>query len=200
MWSCAVRLPRLDHPEDYAGLFLYDFGDHVSVGYTAEEIHILRTAPEHAGGTAYYIYRVDDAGRFELKGMADEPLRHKEGLIFAYQERSRARADYDRLRAAAEARPVAFAAELCLAELHSEKPSVALGLVYAAHASQRVSAWVSQSGFGGGDSVSGGARALVEFEGSGRVILDRCELRCDPRFAPRPQADVLADVLKPVQR
>ena len=33
-----MKLPALKNPELYQGLYVFDFGDHTAVGYTAEQI------------------------------------------------------------------------------------------------------------------------------------------------------------------
>ena len=67
-----MNIPRVNQPERYAGLFIYDFGDHVSVGYTAEEIDVLTRSELHKSGSAYQIYRVTDGGAMELRGKREE--------------------------------------------------------------------------------------------------------------------------------
>jgi hypothetical protein len=188
-----VRIPRLDCPQDFAGLFLYDFGSHVSVGYTAEEIRVLKGTPEHADGTAYRIHRVDQAGRFELQGVGDELLGRQTGMSFSYHDEADARADYDRLRAAAEAAPLRHSAQLCLVRLHEGGMGAAVVLSYPLHASASVSAWLAQATFDGG--VTAISRASVP-----QAVIDRCELPREPRFAPRSPEAVLAATQQSVQR
>lgn len=36
-----MKLPPLQDPEKYTGLYIFDFGDHISVGYTADEVAIF---------------------------------------------------------------------------------------------------------------------------------------------------------------
>jgi hypothetical protein len=188
-----VRIPRLDRPQDFAGLFLYDFGNRVSVGYTAEEIRVLKATPEHADGTAYRIHRVDSAGRFELQGVGNELLDRQTGMTFAYHDEADAQADYDRLRAAAEAAPLRHSAQLCLARLHEGDMRAAVVLSYPLHASDSLSAWLSQATFDGG--VTAISRAT-----SPLAVVDRCELPREPRFAPRSPDEVLAATQQSVQR
>jgi hypothetical protein len=194
--SFAVRIPRLDHPQDYAGLFLYDFGDHVSVGYTAEEIRILLTTPQHARGKAYLIYRVDEAGCFELRGMSEEPLGRKQGIVFSYREPSRARTDFDWLRAAAAETAPHCAAELQLVQTKETDLPWAVVLSYPQHASALASAWLSRLGFAGGDGAASG----VQVTSDSALVVEHCRLQCDRRLAPRSKEEVLARVDEPVQR
>ena len=33
-----MKLPKLQTPEKYVGLYVFDFGDHAGVGFTADEV------------------------------------------------------------------------------------------------------------------------------------------------------------------
>ena len=48
-----LELPPIHNPQRYGGLYVYDFGTHVSVGYTVAELRVLRESDVHRGGTAY---------------------------------------------------------------------------------------------------------------------------------------------------
>ncbi|MHC4064864.1 MAG: hypothetical protein ACYSUQ_00735 [Planctomycetota bacterium] len=195
-----MRLPKVDRPQDYAGLFVYDFGDHVSIGYTGEEISFLRTQPQYARGRAYRICRIDHAGRFELLGMGGERLDGREGLIFASSELSRARTDYEVLRQRAQADPLACRTELRLARVTGADRPFAVVLAYPAYASAAIADWLFRAAFDGGDTASGGINALARLEGAESATLDRCELPLSARFVTRPPNEVLAAVDRPVQR
>jgi len=195
-----VKLPPLHRPQDYVGLLVYDFGDHVSVGYTAEEIGILLSSPLHAGGTVYRVHRADEAGRIELQGMQAEHLDREEGLLFTFDDEPGARADYVALTRRAEADPLPCPAKLMLAELEAGGPAFAVVLSYPAFAAAAVSAWLSQATFEGGRSVDGGVAALTRFHAAGAATLDRCDLPTCQRFVTRSAAEVLAAVDRPVQR
>jgi hypothetical protein len=195
-----MRLPRVDRPQDYAGLFAFDFGDHVAIGYTGEEVNILRGDPRYAPGLAYHIRRVDQGGRFELQGIGPERLDCREGLIFAGPDLARARADYDRLRNRARATPPACRAKLRLARLDATERRFAVVLIYPAYASAAIADWLCRASFDGGDTASGGIEALARFEAAGYATLDSCDLPVQARFEPRHPAEVLAAVHRPVQR
>ena len=64
-----MRLPRLDNPQRYAGLFVVDFGETCSVGYTAEEVALLMESEAHADAKVYRIHNAYPDGTMELKGV-----------------------------------------------------------------------------------------------------------------------------------
>ena len=75
-----MRIPPLKSPERYVGLFVFDFGDHTSVGYTVEEIAMLRRQPRYANGVAYSVQAADESGRMELCGLS--------GMSFSTSDRA----------------------------------------------------------------------------------------------------------------
>ena len=125
-----MRLPVVEHPERYVGLYVFDFGTHVSIGYTASEIELLRQAASHREGTAYEIYRIDDSGRYELRGACDERLAAQEALCFLHADLTAARSDYDRLTAHAAQHPVPCAAEVILARIAAFDPPGVAAVTY----------------------------------------------------------------------
>ena len=37
-YNTGMKLPKLERPDRYQGLYVFDFGDHAGVGFTAEEV------------------------------------------------------------------------------------------------------------------------------------------------------------------
>lgn len=193
-------LPAIPHAERYAGLFIYDFGTHVSVGYTAQEIRILRESKRHRNGTAYQIYRVADNGTIELRGVLDERLTAREAVCFLRHVGASARNDYDTLRAAAEQSPVPCAVGLCLARLHAFTPPDLTALLYPAPASAVVAAWLERVGFQGGDQVVGGIDVHAAVSTSDGIRIAACNLPTMLAYEDRPSEEVFRTIHEPLQR
>jgi hypothetical protein len=182
------------------GLFVYDFGDHVSVGYTAEEINVLLASPEHSGGTAYRIHRVDEAARIELEAMPTGRIDRPEAMAFASAQRSVAQGDFETLRTAGEATPLPCPVELTMARLNDPHLPFAVMLSYPAYASSLLSKWLLDISFSGGEDATGGVGALERFQAASTGTILHCELPVDPGFVSRSVKDVLATTDQPVQR
>ncbi len=195
-----MKLPPLNAPQRYVGLFVYDFGNHVSVGYTAEEINILRGDPQHAGGTTYRIHRVDQDGTIELQGMTPHSLEGEEALVFASAIRERADADFKAVCTFAETKPLPCHAQLEQVVLPASDLPHVVALIYPSHAAVQVSAWLAQAAFEGGDRVTGGIEALVALRSAHPELIQRCELSTCPELAPRTASQVLGTVHLAVQR
>ncbi len=195
-----MRIPGVANPERYVGLYVYDFGTHVSIGYTASEVCMLRESPAHRGGTAYEIYRVHETGGFELRGAVDSRLRGREALCFLRGDSQAARRDYDELRRMAKTHRLPCAAELHLARIDSFELPHVTAVLYAASATSLMATWLSSIGFAGGDHVIGGVDACAEFLGADRVGIDSCDLPASADCRDRTVDEVLSSVDVPVQR
>ena len=112
-----MRLPPLKDPLRYVGLFAFDFGEWVSVGYTAEEITVLLNSEQHKHGGAFRVHRADAEGRVELAGVSPYDLSGEEMMLFASSDSRRAGDGFSTLRRAAEKRPPPCSAKLELVEI-----------------------------------------------------------------------------------
>lgn len=195
-----MRLPVVEHPERYIGLYAFDFGTHASIGYTAGEIELLRQAASHREGTAYEIYRVDDCGRYELRGVCDERLAAREALCFLHTDLSAARSDYDRLIARAAQHPVPCAAEVILAQIAAFDPPGVTAVTYPTAAAARMSAWLNDVSISPDAEVVGGADAWSTLNGARAEWTASEPLAGVLDYRDRCSEDVLGSTDRSVQR
>ena len=193
-------LPHIPNPKQYEGLFVYDFGDHVSVGYTAGEIGVLRRALAHHKGTAYQIYRVNERGGLELRGVQDGGLDSREAICFLRAEAATARKDYEAILFEAESRPLSCNAELRLVRSYGFDPPNLTALVCPGWASHVVSGWLSALGTVPGDQVHGGAQAFRNLESGGGITIATAVLPSKLNYSDRSEQDVLSSTERPLQR
>ncbi len=193
-----MEFPKLDDPWRYEGLYAFDFGEWMSVGYTADEVSALLGSKEHGGGTAYRIYRVDGEGRVELKGVTDGELEGEELILFLGYDGNIAEADFGVLQAAAGETPLRCAVVVELLDM-SER-GWGLCLRYSRCEDFKVSRWLLDQGFAGGSEVVSAGEAL-RLRLSPEVRLVRCEqLALVMQVASRSTDEVLATVKRTVQR
>ena len=195
-----MKLPYMADPERYVGLYVYDFGTHVSVGYTAREIRYLRQSRGYRHGTAYQVYRVNEQGGFELQGTRDERLTARETMGFLRASADAARGDYEFLRRLAERAPPPCNVELSLGKTLDFDPPFVTALGYPAAATATVANWLEHGGFSGGDHVVAGIEVHARLAGADLVRIDSCRL---PTVVDRPDRsvdEVLAAVHQPLQR
>jgi len=195
-----VKLPALDQPQRYVGLYVYDFGDHASVGYTAREIRYLRESQSHRHGTAYEIYRATDDGVVELRGTLDERLGACEAMCFLRHDAAQARRDYDAYCESAERHPVPCPTEILLARLYDFEPPDVTALLYAASAGTAMSGWLTSAGVRAGDVVVGGIDAHAQLVASGGLRIASRQLRTLIDYQDRSAEEVLRTIHLPLQR
>lgn len=195
-----MQLPALPQPQQYVGLFAFDFGTHVSVGYTAGEICVLRNSKEHRGGIAYQVYRVDDDGSIELRGADDTRLSAQEAMCFLRADEVAARRDYEAIRRAAEHDPMPCAVDLELATLAAFTPPHVAGLSYPAPATTLIAGWLTRNAPDAGDRVVGGIDAYTTLVGSQGTRIASCQLRAKMDYKDRSPEEVLRTIHDPLQR
>ena len=195
-----MNLPPLNHPELYQGLYVFDFGEQVAVGYTAEEIEVLLRSPEHKDGRAYKIHHATAAGELSLRGLSRLDVNVREGIIFYRTSADAARGDFEALKQSAiTSAPPAVLHWRLGSDSQAELPECTV-LSYPAEASDRVGRWLEAIGFAGGDQVEAGAHLADYFAKPDTVEHDHLAIAPDLRYHSRPPEEVLANVHKPIQR
>ena len=195
-----MNLPTLNHPEPYQGLYVFDFGDHVAVGYTAEEIEVLLASAEHQGGRAYKIHHASPEGQLSLRGLSRLDVGVREEIIFYRRSAAAARADYEALKKSAMLNPPTVPLHWHLASDPELDVADFTLLLYAAEATDRVGRWLESISFAGGDHAEAGPGTLDSCKHDGVVEHEKTAIAPDARYQSRPPAEVLATVHKPIQR
>lgn len=194
------EMPRLHDPSRYAGLYVYDFGTHVSVGYTAGEIVVLRASELGRQGTAYEIYRVTDEGAIEMRAIQVGGLALSVAVCFLYPEAETARDDFDSVRLTAEQYPLSRPAELILGRQTLFSPQHIVAIRFLAGAETVLTRWLAVHVPSAGEVVLGGADANSALADGEKRKIDSCDLRVQDGIADRSTQQVLDAIHEPVQR
>ena len=194
-----ISLPATSTPTKYEGLYAFDFGDHVNLGYTAGEIQILHNMFKYRKAKAYEVYRVDNAGRFELRGVASVIRAAPEAICFLRTEGSVARRDYEEIKKIAADYPPPCGAELRLGRSYAFEPPDLTALVFPAWAAHGLGCWLEQRGLSPGDTVAGGPDALARLDADGGITIASHTL-VSSASADRPVEELLRTVDIPLQR
>lgn len=197
-----MDLPRLEEPQRYRGLYVYDFGEWAAVGYTGEEIAVLLESEQYRHGKVYKIQRASPDGRLELSGVSVQRFRLESGVFFYRADRRQARADFEQFCAAARSRPVPCRAFVHLAD---RAPAAAAtrfvtAFVYPAEFEDEISEWLLATGFQGGELVEGGSSHVSNYYAEEKEIIERCQLWSRSTTPSRCAEEVLANVRCAVQR
>lgn len=194
-----MRIPELEGPENYGGLYVFDFGDEqTAVGYTAEEIAVLLDSDRYKDGKVYRIHRALPDGTLELQGVARERFATEEGLFFYRTDPDAAHADLKALESFAQATPPPCRMKVQLARLKDGLTQV-VAMIHPAEYSADVSSWLNSADFQGGDRVEGGVSAVTDYYAAQPEVLERRQWWPAKSISRAPE-EVLATTHLAVQR
>lgn len=194
-----MKLPPLIHPEKYVGLYVFDFGDHVSVGYTGAEVTMLLQSEQHRSGQVYRIHRVQANGCIELQGVSGATFSRRDGMLFLRREAAAARVDFDHLLELGRQTPPPCHLQIELARLHEPEGFGVTAVLFPAESTHDVGRWLQSIGFAGGDAATGGVEEVDQYEASARDVLERRLLEASVATG-RTLGEVMATTHLAVQR
>jgi hypothetical protein len=193
-----MKLPKLQQPDRYQGLYVFDFGDHAGVGFTAEEVAELLESERYREGKAYRIHRARPDGRLELKGVPAERFQLEAGVFFHATSEAAARADFKRLVNLAVRAAPPCRAKVHLARYDAERFVVAA--IYPAEYDDEISSWLLAGEFRTAGPAEGGVGAVERYYRDQPEILDRHQLFGASDDVSRSGQELLASVAHAVQR
>lgn len=193
-----MELPKLQKPDRYVGLYIFDFGDHTGVGFTAQEVAELLESEKYRDGKIYKIHKAYPDGRLELKGVRAEIFQLEAGMFFYSGGLEATRADFKRLVDLAVRIGPPCRAKVHLAKYNKDKFVVAL--IYPAEYDEEVSRWLLDGGYKTAGAAEGGVEAVQRYYEDKPKVLDRHQLfgRIEP--ASRTGEELLAGLKVAVQR
>ena len=193
-----MKLPELNKPERYTGLYVFDFGDHTGVGFTAQEVGELLESERYRGGKVYKIHKAYPDGSLELKGVSREIFQLEAGMLFYAQSREQALEDYQRLvNLAVSSRPP------CKAKVHLTRlddQTWVTALIYPAEYDAEVSSWLLIGDYFTAGAVEGGIEATVRYYKRASEILERHQLYGEDLVENRTGQALLTHLKIAVQR
>ena len=196
-----MQIPRVESPDRYQGLYVFDFGEWTAFGYTAEEVATLLESETYRDAKVYRIVRVSPDGSFELKGVSVDRFQLEAALIFNRQTLEEARDDFRQLsEIAAAGLPCRAFLHLADRGAHDDIPRYLTALIYPAEYDDDVAAWLLEAGFEGGDVVEGGVSAVTDYYRHQHKVLERTQLWSKSAIQSRSREELLASVRRAVQR
>ena len=193
-----MKLPKLQKPDKYAGLYVFDFGEHTGVGFTAQEIAELLESQNHKDGKVYKIHKAYPDGKLELRGVRAEIFQLEAGMFFYSSELETARRDFKRLvNLAVKAAPP------CRAKVHLAKYSndkFAVALIYPAEYDDEISGWLLDGEYKTAGAAEGGIEPVQRYYNARPEILERHQLFSKSALISRTGEELLASIKLAVQR
>jgi hypothetical protein len=198
-----MELPKLQKPEKYVGLYIFDFGGpqgqaNAGVGFTAQEVAELLDSEKYRHGKVYKIHRAYPDGRLDLRGVPAQTFQLEAGMFFYSQDLEAARKDYKTL--------VSLAVKIappCRAKVHLAKYSedkFAVALIYPAEYDDEVSCWLLDGDYRTAGAAEGGTGAVQRYYDSAAEILERHQLFGKSESISRTGEKLLASLKLAVQR
>ncbi len=193
-----MKLPELEKPEKYVGLYIFDFGDHTGVGFTAGEVAELLESEKYKDGKVYKIHKAYPDGRLELRGVPAETFELEAGVFFYSSDLETARHNFKRLINLAVTTAPPCRAKVHLANCGDDKFVTAL--VYPAEYDDEVSSWISAGKYKTSGAAEGGVEAVQRYYDHQAEILDRHQLFGESDSESRTGEELLACLKLAVQR
>jgi hypothetical protein len=193
-----MELPKLQKPEKYAGLYIFDFGQDTGVGFTAEEVAELLESEKYKDGKVYKIHKAYPDGRLELKGIRSEIFQLEAGMFFYSSNRQAAERDFKGLVDLAVRTAPPCRAKVHLAKYSSDKFVAAL--IYPAEYDDEISSWLLDGRYKTAGAAEGGIEAVQRYYDHKPQILDRHQLFGQITIESRTGEELLAGSKLAVQR
>jgi hypothetical protein len=193
-----MKLPELKNSEKYVGLYIFDFGDHCGVGFTAEEVAELLESERYKNCKAYKIHKAYPDGKLELKGVRADIFQLEAGMFFYSSDRKTAKQDFKGLVNLAVKTAPPCRAKVHLAKYSDEKFVTAL--IYPAEYDEEISTWLLDGGYKASGAAEGGIEAVQRYYDYKPQILDRYQLFSKSEYQNRSGTELLANLKLAVQR
>ncbi len=193
-----MKIAKLENAGRYVGLYVFDFGDYVSVGFTAQEVAELFESEHYKDGKAYKIYKAYPDGKVELKGIRAETFGLESGMFFYSSNIENSRKDFKGLVDLA-----VKAASPCRCKVHLAKygeDKFVVGIIYPAEYEEEISSWLLDGEYETSGAAEGGVGAVQRYYDDGPEILERSQLFCKSEFSSRSGEELLAGLKLAVQR
>jgi hypothetical protein len=193
-----MQLPELQQPDRYVGLYVFDFGGHCGVGFTAEEVAELFESEKYKNCKAYKIHKAYPDGKLELKAVRAEIFQLEAGMFFYASDLKTAKRDFKGMVNLAVKTAPPCRAKVHLAKYNDNK--LVTALIYPAEYDDEISAWLLDGGYKTDGAAEAGVGAVQRYYTAEPKILDRHQLFGKSEYQNRTGEELLAGVKLAVQR
>lgn len=194
-----MNIPHLQNPQKFKGLYIVDFGDYSSTGFTADEVAMLLESEKFSHIKVYKIYNAYPDGRLEIKGVANETFNFESGMFFYASDLETAQNDFDRLVSSAITVAPPSRAKVQLAE-YSDGNKFATAIIYPAEYNDEIGRWMIEINYKTRGLVQAGIEATTAYYENSPAILQRHQLFASSINEPRTADELFAEITKPFQR
>ena len=193
-----MKLPELEKPEKYVGLYIVDFGDYSSVGFTALEVAELLESEKYKDCKVYKIHRAYPDGQLEIKGVPSEKFQLEAGMFFYSSDMETSQKDFKALvKISVESVPPSRA-KVHLAKYSDDKYVTAI--IYPAEFDDEFSSWLLDGQYKTSGPAEGGIEAVQRYYSQEPEILERHQLFGQSEDISKTGQELLQNLRVAVQR
>jgi len=193
-----MKIPEIKEAVRYTGLYIIDFGESCSVGFTAEEVAEILESEKYKDCKVYKIHRAYPDGRLEIKGVRRETFQLEAGMLFFSSSGEAGADDFKKLVGIAVSSTPPCNAKVHLAKYSDSKFVTAV--IYPAEYDDQVSRWLLDNNYHSSGAAAGGISAVERYYSDAPQILERHQLFGSSSIESRSGAELLANLKVAVQR
>jgi hypothetical protein len=193
-----MKLPELKNTEQYTGLYVVDFGETSSVGFTAEEVAELLDSQKFAHIKVYKIHNAYPDGKLELKGVVNDTFQLETGMFFYAAEKTIAEKDYKRLIGIAVSSAPPSRAKVHLAKY--EENSFVTAIIFPAEYNDEFSTWLIDADYKTRGEAAGGTDAVKTYYEQSPEVIERHQLLGQSQWHSKTGVELLLATKIAVQR
>jgi len=193
-----MKLPELEKPEKYVGLYIVDFGDYTSVGFTAIEVAELLESEKYKDCKVYKIHRAYPDGQLEIKGVLSDKFQLEMGMFFYSSDLESSQRDFKELVKLSVQTMPPSRAKVHMAKYSDDKYVTAI--IYPAEFDDEFSSWLLEGQYKTSGPAEGGVEAVQRYYTQEPEILDRHQLFGHSEDISRSGQELLENLKVAVQR
>lgn len=193
-----MKIPELKNPARYVGLYIVDFGDFSSTGFTANEVAQLVESEKYKDCKVYKIHNAYPDGKLEIKGVRKEIFQLESGMLFYSHDRISATKDYKKLLALAVKNAPPCQSKIELSQYDDGQYITAY--IYPAEYEDEVSRWLIEGDYKTTGQAEGGTGAVMRYYGSKAKKLETHQLFAADTNQSRTGTELIGNLKAALQR
>ncbi|MBW8016424.1 MAG: hypothetical protein FVQ82_09570 [Planctomycetes bacterium] len=193
-----MNIPTIENPNKYTGLYVVDFGETSSVGFTAVEVAELLESEKYADIKVYKIHGAYPDGKMELKGVPSGIFQLEMGMFFYAGTESTSEKEYDNLVALAETTLPPCRAKVELAKITDDLYTTAI--IYPAEYNDEVSSWLIEIDYSTSGAAAGGIEAVTSFNEQKTKTIQSHQLHAADAYKNKTGEELLSVAKQAIQR
>lgn len=193
-----MNIPKVENPNKYTGLYVVDFGETSSVGFTANEVAELLESEKFADVKVYKIHNASPDGKMELKGVPSETFQLEMGMFFYAGTETTSEKEYNDLVALAETTLPPCRAKIELAQINDNLYTTAI--IYPAEYNDEVSSWLIDIDYKTSGAAAGGIEAVTSYNDHKTKTIQSDQLHSADAYKSKTGEELFSSTKLAIQR